>query len=340
MRRIIHLIPYDGIGGVEEAARSMAGACRDGMAFEVRWLFPNVTSAEQRRATHNPLRILRVGYGIARERPDTLIVSLWRAALSGCVAKLVSRRIRLVLFLHNSRDAHWLDKIATRFAAWLADEIWADSEATVRMRFGRQPKRPVKVISYRIRRVAPKAEEPGTVPRPVLIFWGRLAAQKNLSRALAIFSRIRERRPDAEFRIIGPDGDEAEMLRASVAAAGLGDSVRFEGPLPFERIAEAAKEAFFYLQTSTHEGMAISVAEAMQMGLVPVVTPVGEIARYCRNGENAVIVEDDKRAAAAVLALLATPQDYHAMRRRAISEWDEASLYSDAVFTALRLHIE
>jgi len=336
MRRIIHLIPYDGIGGVEEAARSMAGACRDGMAFEVRWLFPNVTSAEQRRATNDPLRILRAGYGLARERPDTLIVSLWRAALAGCVARLLSRRIRLVLFLHNSRDAHRLDRIATRCAAWLADEIWADSEATVRMRFGRPPERPVKVISYRIRRVAEMPSDSGAAPRPVLVFWGRLAAQKNLSRALAIFSRIRERRPDAEFRIIGPDGDEAEMLRARVAAAALGDSVRFLGPLPFEQIAEAARGASFYLQTSTHEGMAIAVTEAMQMGLVPVVTPVGEIERYCRDGENAILVEDDERAAGAVLALLPASQDYQALRRRAIAEWDGVPLYSDAVFDALR----
>jgi glycosyltransferase involved in cell wall biosynthesis len=335
MRRIIHLIPYDGIGGVEEAARSMAGTGRDGMHFEVRWLFPAVRAAEQRRATNNPLRILRVGVGLARERPDTLIVSLWRAVLAGCIARLLSRRIRFVLFLHNSEDAHLLDRFVTRFAAWLADEIWADSEATVRMRFGRPPRRPVKVISFTLRRLAQIDAGAAVVPRPVLVFWGRLAAQKNLSRALGIFARIRARCPDAEFRIIGPDGDEAETLRARVRSAGFGGSVRFLGALPFERIAAAARGASFYLQTSTHEGMAISVTEAMQMGLVPVVTPVGEIARYCRNGENAVLIQDDGQAAEAVLALLASPRKYQEIRQGAIREWQGATLYPDAVFDAL-----
>ena len=38
--------------------------------------------------------------------------------------------------------------------------------------------------------------------------------------------------------------------------------------------------ASFYLQTSKFEGFAMSVVESMMMGLVPVVTPVGEIGRY------------------------------------------------------------
>ena len=50
-KKIVHLMPYDGIGGVEEAARSMAEQAEPDLEFERRFLFPKVTSYAQRRAT-------------------------------------------------------------------------------------------------------------------------------------------------------------------------------------------------------------------------------------------------------------------------------------------------
>ena len=52
MRRVVHLIPYDGIGGVEAAARTMARVDAEDLRFEVRWLFPDVASRAQRGATY------------------------------------------------------------------------------------------------------------------------------------------------------------------------------------------------------------------------------------------------------------------------------------------------
>jgi glycosyltransferase involved in cell wall biosynthesis len=333
--KVVQLIPYDGIGGVEEAARSMNGASRGGTVFSLSWIFPRVTSASRRWATHNPFRIVIAGVRIARQAPDVLIVSLWRAATAGIITKLFAPRIKLVLFIHNSKDAHLFDFIFTRVAAWFADAIWADSETAVQKRFRNTPKRPVTVISYLIRRIAPLDTCEGAVPRPVFAFWGRLAAQKNLSRALGIFGHIAARHPDAEFRIIGPDGGEEEMLRASVAAMGLQANVKFLGALPFSEISAAVRGASFYLQTSKYEGMSVSVTEAMQMGLVPVVTPVGEIERYCRCGVNAVIIHEETQAAEELLAILDALRTYSAMRRKALATWKTTPLYEDSVFAAV-----
>ena len=335
MRKIIHLIPYDGIGGVEEAARSMVGQHREGTEFELRWLFPEVSSSNQRRATHNPLQILRTGIGIARENPDILIVSLWRAVIAGIVAKLLNRRIRLVVFIHNSKDAHRLDFLFTRLALWLADAVWSDSEASVKMRFKRPLRRPLTVISFLVNRLSPLEEDKDVAPRPIFAFWGRLAAQKNLPRALGIFARIKAQEPDAEFRIIGPDGGKEEILREKTADLEMQDAVHFLGALPFSQIPTALKGASFCLQTSDYEGMALSVTESMQMGLVPVVTPVGEIARYCQDGKNAVIIKDDEQAAQDTLALLKAPEQYQQMRSRAIQEWTKQPIYSDSIFDAI-----
>jgi glycosyltransferase involved in cell wall biosynthesis len=121
------------------------------------------------------------------------------------------------------------------------------------------------------------------------------------------------------------------QLEARSAELGLASAVRFVGALPFSDILEEARTHAFYLQTSTHEGMAMSVVEAMQLGLVPVVTPVGEIACYCRNDVNAVLIEDDEMAATTILQLLDDPNRYAQLRSTAIETWREKPLYRDAV---------
>jgi glycosyltransferase involved in cell wall biosynthesis len=85
-----------------------------------------------------------------------------------------------------------------------------------------------------------------------------------------------------------------------------------------------ACEGSFYLQTSLQEGMAMSVVEAMQLGLVPVVTPVGQIATYCRDGENSILVGDDDDVVVRRLKTLATnPAMFRDLADGAHSTWLE-----------------
>ncbi len=331
MKKIVHLIPYDGVGGVEEAARSL-GSFRDAdMDFELRYLFPQVTSADERAQTNAPLRILRCGLELARQAPDLVIVSLWRAVAAGLVAKILNPRLKLILFVHNSRDSHRLDRLVTRLGLRLCAEVWGDSDASIRARFAGLPDKPVRVISYLVRKLDP-LPAPAS-PAPVFAFWGRLSRQKNLPRALRLFDRIRQARPDARLVIIGPDGDDSPAVHAGIAALGLGDHVERLPAQPFDAIPPllAARGACFYLQTSHYEGMSLSVTEAMQLGLVPVVTPVGEIARYA-GPDRAVLLDPetdagDDRTSGEILTLLESPHDYAARRAAAISAWTQSATY-------------
>jgi glycosyltransferase involved in cell wall biosynthesis len=114
----------------------------------------------------------------------------------------------------------------------------------------------------------------------------------------------------------------------------MNDAVVFSGVATHGEITEFAQHASFYLQTSEYEGMAMSVVEAMQMGLVPVVTSVGEIGSYCRNGYNAVIVESERQTVQDVIQLLHSTDQYLALRSAAIATWDDKPLYRDAVLDA------
>jgi glycosyltransferase involved in cell wall biosynthesis len=161
-----------------------------------------------------------------------------------------------------------------------------------------------------------------------------LSAQKDLPRALQLFARVRENHPSAHYLIIGPDGDDTARVHATVQALGLQGCVSFLGPMAFEDICQRVRGRCFYLQTSRYEGMAMSVVEAMQLGLVPVVTPVGEVAAYCVAGVNAVLVNDEAQAAAELTRLLNRAAEYQTLRISAIQRWQHQPLYAESVLAA------
>lgn len=300
--------------------------------FRLRFLFPTVRSSRQRLSTWNPLAFVAAIRGILRDEPDLLIVSLWRSCIAGILIRVIRPRTRLVVLIHNSVDAHRLDYWLTRWAMALSCAVWADSDASMQLRFGGRPRQGATTIPFMTRRLSPaRPLNADIIPTPDFVFWGRLAPQKNLARAIKLFQRIQRVRPHARFTVIGPDAGELPALRELCITLGLSDAVRFVGEMKLDGIIEQARDHSFYLQTSAYEGMAMSVVEGMQLGLVPVVAPVGEVGRYCLENVNAVIVDSEESATATILHLLDEPEAYREMRRNAVLAWQDKPIYREAV---------
>lgn len=327
--KIIHLAPFRGDGGLEAACRALPSFRNQEIDFRVGYMFnpPRNRTAKYLSLFYS----LSHARKIVADRVDVLIVSLWRACIVGAIVKMVSPDVKLVLFLHCATDAHVLDRIATRAAAWFAEEIWADSQATLTRRLASTKLERSRVISFLVRRFE---AAPPSRARASFIFWGRLTAQKGLEHALRLFACLHAKEPDARFRIIGPDGGSLASLKTLSETLGLRNAVIFCAAATHNEIADFARDASFYLQTSRYEGMAMSVMEAMQMGLVPVVTAVGEIGSYCRNDHNAIIIESDAQAITNVLDLLRSPRRYERLRAAAIDSWKQQPLYRDSMLKA------
>lgn len=330
MYKVVHLIPYDGVGGVEAAANSMGNQRREEIDFKLEYIYPNY-SDDASYKIYNPLYLMTSAMNIIRECPDLLIVSLWRSYIVGIIVKIFRPRIRLVTFLHLAKHAHLIDRMVTTIAVRLSHEVWGDSQQTLTSRLDGISYTKSQVISFVTKRIAPFKSKS---IQPVFIYWGRIHAQKKIQRALRFFSSIRAKYPTARYIIIGPDGGSLNEIKNTCKSLSLDESVNFIGSCSFDEISGYAGEASFYLQTSEVEGMAMSVVEAMQLGLVPIVTPVGEIGKYARNGENAVVVTDDDSAVADVLDLLKDKQRYQNMRQQAINTWKNKPLYKDSVLAA------
>jgi glycosyltransferase involved in cell wall biosynthesis len=100
-------------------------------------------------------------------------------------------------------------------------------------------------------------------------------------------STVLESVPDARFVLVG-SGPLEEAVKAQAAAAGLGDRMVFAG---FRADAPRLMSMFdVFVLPSTHEGLPISLVEAMALGVAPIVTKVGGNVEVIEHGRQGLLV--------------------------------------------------
>lgn len=329
MNSVIHLVPEDRVGGVENAARTMREVITDDIDFGVKYIMSS-SAKTFFRITYD---MILTSVELIKVKPDLIILSLWKSCVVGLLVKLCRPKQNIVVLLHSSKNAHFLDELFTRFAVYFSKEVWGDSRKTIEKRFKDGYKCPIRVISFVKSRLQPSTE---INLSPDFVFWGRLSKVKGLDRAIDLFSDIHKKYPKSNFYIVGPDDGEKKALRAHVTDKGLESCVHFLGGMSIDKITELAHTCSFYLQTSVYEGMAMSVVEAMQLGLVPIVAPVGEISNYCVDGENAIYVSglSNEPVLRALDGIFRDPDKYIALRDNAVKIWGDAFLYHESVLQA------
>ena len=325
--RILHLVPGDGIGGVEVAARSMRARADLPCVFRLLFISPAGPRSLWRRLRDNVR-----AFGAARAfGPHVIVCSLWRSVPLALALRLACRRARLAFFIHNDVTMHALDALLSRFAIRFADQVWGDSDATLAAR--QIPPARGRTISFVTERLAaPERAQPGAR----FASWGRLTEQKGVDRAIRLIALLAADGIDVRYDAYGPDGGALAALEALVRDLELEDRVRFPGPVPRSDLPEIAASHDYYLQLSRSEGMCMAAVEAMQLGLVPVATAVGQMAHYVVPGETGVIVDADrlKQGARDVAALIADPAAWGLRAQAARQYWQQAPLYADDVCRA------
>lgn len=338
--RILHVIPQDGVGGVEVAARAMPTETQSGCQFQLLLISGRAISASpiiidsEHDGLNDPCAHIAAARAIIRLAPDVLICSLWRSVPICLFAKLWRPRIALVMFLHLDRPMHQIDRILTRLGMMLADEIWSDSSTTLAAR--RLPRgKSQRVVSFVTERLLPSTNAEKVIPAPRFACWARIVPQKGFDRAITLIRALIDRGIHAHFDIWGPDGGEQRALEQQVADLDLDAHVSFRGIAPRNLLASIAADNSFFLQLSRFEGMAMSVVEGMQLGLLPVATGAGQMAHYVQNGVTGIRVDADRlnEAVDAIVSLLGDPARFKQMRENAVGYWVKNSLYADDVCT-------
>lgn len=178
--------------------------------------------------------------------------------------------------------------------------------------------------------VDPGRFSPATVAedRPTLVWVGRIQPLKDLLTLIRAVALVARAVPGVRCLLYGPDTDPdyAGQCRQAVAAAGLADAVRFEGPVSDPSVA--FRRADVVVLSSMSEGFPYTVVEAMMCARPVVATDVGGVAEAL--DDRSLLAEPQNAAslAGAIVGQLRRPaveRDAlgHRLRRRAVEHFDE-----------------
>jgi L-malate glycosyltransferase len=139
--------------------------------------------------------------------------------------------------------------------------------------------------------VFPPVEATRRNPRPGYFHIGtvaRLVPVKGLDLFLEVAAAVRRRNRLVRFSVLGDGPLRADLARRANELR-LGDCLDFAAPrpdpFPYYRTLD------LYLNTSIHEGIPLSVIEAMACGMPVVSSAVGGIPEILRHGEDGFLVE-------------------------------------------------
>ena len=310
---VAQVIYRRGGGGVETAAEfaSRAGltdlkVLRDGR------LIPNVWQTA-----------LQIG------RYEMALFSLWKTLPTMILARLFHPMQTFVVSLSSDRPAHPVDAAATWAMCRLASEVWGDCEETVRRRRRTVGSKQVRIVSHLLREPQGPFERASS---PSFVYWGRLAPGKRIECSIDLIRELRTCRIPATLHLIGDDGGSEHQLRRMAATLPDG-SVRFHGRRTWDEIVAIARSASFFVLASRQEGASLAALEALQLGLVPIVSPVGALETYSRLGHR---FESASGAALWVRQVLAMPEHLRALSMAARQYADSRQTFDASLAQAIR----
>jgi glycosyltransferase involved in cell wall biosynthesis len=135
---------------------------------------------------------------------------------------------------------------------------------------------------------------PESKGRRQLLFLGRLHFKKGIDRILAVMPSVANAFPDAMLTIVGDGDKEFEAsLRAEVVAKRLQRTVLITGRLDGAEKWGAYASAELFLLPSRQENFAITVAEAMHMGLPVMISNRVNTWPYVRDAGAGLVIEEE-----------------------------------------------
>ena len=112
----------------------------------------------------------------------------------------------------------------------------------------------------------------------VLVTVGGLVARKGYHRVIECLPRLRQEWGDVVYLAVGgasKEGDDSKILKAQAATAGVGEHVKFLGPLAPDTLSVPLSAADALVLASSNEGWANVLLEAMACGTPVVASDVG-----------------------------------------------------------------
>ncbi|MFC7047199.1 glycosyltransferase family 4 protein [Halobacteriaceae archaeon GCM10025711] len=219
---------------------------------------------------------------------DLIVGSLFHSVLAASVFGMIDRSTTVALWQHNEVFKTELRKYLFKISTYRADVVLADSEPVASMLIGETGLKEdlvhtVPIAGLDLDKYTQVNHE--TTDDIVVGTVGRLVKQKNHRMILAVADRFQG--TNISFEIVG-SGKLYEKLSAKIENRQL-SNITLHGAI--EDVPQFLAGLDIYFQPSLHEGLCITVLEAMAAGLPVVGSDVGGIGRNVEHGENGFLYE-------------------------------------------------
>lgn len=132
---------------------------------------------------------------------------------------------------------------------------------------------------------------------PMLLYTGRLAANKRLDTVIELVPDLLKEFPDLTFVAVGEDHNMGRSWRELAQKLEVEDHVRFLGHVDRAELVEAYRACDAFVLPSDYEAFGIVLLEAMACGKPCVATRVGGVVDIIRDKETGLLVEFGDREA-------------------------------------------
>ena len=327
---------FDPLGGMQTDAGQLTHAL-DRLGVTQTVVTAYRPGAPRQELIGDATTVLRVGVGLRRLRQLYSVPAAWRLPQQARTADLVHAhlaedlavvpvalaaarlcRVPLVLTIHTSLThtlsvtgprsvilktlGASLERLGVRQAAAV---IVLTSRTGDLLTAGGVPRQRVHVIPpgvdpARFRR-AP-GDPPGDLPRPRIVFLGRLHAQKDVATLIRAAGLL----PPRVHAVLAGDGPERSRLEALTDRLGLRGRVHFPGFVHPREVPRLLAGADVFVLPSRYEELGSVLLEAMCAGVPVVASRTGGIPALVRHGSSGLLVQPGDAAgfAAAVNAVL------------------------------------
>jgi len=152
----------------------------------------------------------------------------------------------------------------------------------------------------------------------LILFLGRVTAQKGVFELLHAFERVAAACPRAVLAIAGPLEDEyGDEIRELAASVPHSERVRILGPVFSDAKNDLFAAASLFVTLSKNEGLSIAALEALSFGVPAVLTRASNLPEIELGGAGVVTDIDPLAAANAITGLLNDPSRLEQMRSNA-----------------------
>lgn len=305
--KILYVITKSEIGGAQTHVRDLAAHMKAAgnavaiMAAPDGWLENEATKLDIRfypnqyfANSFNPLHLAKAAKEIKKVvqdfKPDLVHA---HSSFAGFLARFVIRGGIPTIFTAHSfaftDGAKWTRKliasIAERIAAKWTSKIICVSEydRALALRYRIVPVEKLVVIHNGVADTSIK-----TTREEKIISVGRLAYPKEF---VLLLRAYKESGVAMRLEIIG-DGPDRDMIEAEIARLDLRNRVTLRGPASQEEVREELAESSAFILISKHEGLPMTILEAMAAGLPVIASRVGGIPEEI-GSECGILVENN-----------------------------------------------